>query len=245
MIGSILIGEDNLISQQVMEALLDGKCQKVKAVASYEELMSELNSDRYDLLLLDYHLDQDADFIVARIRQQESRNKNLSIFILSAEPERVVLDRMQGLTISGYIKKPIDPASLDAVLKNTSSISLEKKSVHKSGIDLSHLEMLLGNRPDSVKRIVNIFRAEAMDNGHQMRQLLANKDWQSLKSIVHRTRASYGYLGLEDLQEQLKLWETDIEAKQNYDQYERILKRIEVETADVLKKLEEIYPSIP
>ncbi len=241
MIESILIGEDNLVSQQVLEALVEAKCHKVKSAASYEQVMKELTKDRYDLLLLDYHLDQDADFVVTRIRQQDSVNKHIPVFILSAEPERVVFEKMKGLTISGYIKKPIDPILLYEALKEMVPISL-KKEVQKSAVDLSQLEVLLGNKPESVRRIVNIFRSEALENSKQMRQLLANKNWHALKAIVHKTRSSYGYLGLEALQELLVVWENDIKARRNIDQYELILSRLEMETADVLDHLREIFP---
>jgi CheY-like chemotaxis protein len=238
MIGSVLIGEDNLISQQVMEALLEVKCKKVKAVAGYEELREELAKEHYDLLLLDFHLDRDADFIVAQLRAGDSINKDIPVIILSAEPEVVVLEKMRGLTISGYLKKPIDSAQLEAVL---SDATVPIVSGASDVLDLSDLEILLGG-PERVQRIIKIFVGEATEYFNQMEYLLVKQDWLQLRALVHRARASYGYIGLDHLNNQLTQWEADLDAKRNQDQYQQILHKIKSETSDVLKKLKKAYP---
>jgi CheY-like chemotaxis protein len=245
MLGNILIGEDNLISQQVMEALLEAKCKKIKAVGSYAELMEELEIESYDLLLLDFHLDRDADFMVAQIRQGDSPNKGIPIFILSAEPEITVLEKMRGINIDGYIKKPIDFPRLEVALNRSQLINTFVIADHPLtiDIDLSHLEVLLGDSPDRVKRIVMIFMTETPDYFIRMEHLLAKQDWQNLKALVHRARASYGYLGLTSLHTQLTQWESDIEAGLNQSTYSGIIDAIKAETLMVREKLEKLYPS--
>ena len=243
MLGNILIGEDNLVSQQVMEALLEKKCKKITSVAGYAELIGELNKEHYDLLLLDYHLDEDADFMVKQIRQGNSSNKNIPIFILSAEPETVVLEKMRGITIHGYVKKPIDFPLLEATLNRTFTISTPPTHDDIDIIDLSKLEVLLGDSPERVKRIVKIFRTETLDYFVRMEQLLAKQDWQNLRALVHRARASYGYLGLTSLHKQLTEWEGDIDARKNQSSYRQTIDSIKTNTLVVLKELEKIYPS--
>lgn len=242
MFGNILIGEDNLVSQQVMEALLEKKCNKITSVAGYAELMSELDREQYDLLLLDYHLDEDADFMVAQLRKRESVNKNIPVFILSAEPEAVVLEKMRGITIHGYVKKPIDFALLEAALNRVTKNSGATPNINSDIVDLSKLEVLLGDSPDRVRRIVKIFKAETLDYFIRFEQLLAKEDWQNLRALVHRARASYGYLGLTSLHNQLTLWEGDIDARRNQSSYRQTIDSIKANTLEVLKKLQEVYP---
>lgn len=244
MFGNILIGEDNLVSQQVMEALLETKCKKVTSVAGYAELMNELDKEQYDVLLLDYHLDEDADFMVTQLRNGKSINKNIPVFILSAEPEVVVLEKMRGNTIQGYIKKPIDFALLEAALNHTLTKESSTLQNHNPDIvDLSKLEVLLGDSPERVRRIVKIFKTETLDYFIRMEQLLAKQDWQNLRALVHRARASYGYLGLTSLHNQLTLWEVDIDGRRNQSSYRQTIDSIKANTIEVLKKLEEIYPA--
>lgn len=246
MLGNILIGEDNLVSQQVMEALLETKCEKLTLVSGYAELIHELNKERYDLLLLDYHMDQDADFMVTQIRLGDSINKNIPVFILSAEPEIVVMEKMREIPFDGYVKKPIDFTQLEAALNHTlliRSTSTNEAASSSDEIDLSNLEILMGNNPERVRQIVKIFNKEVNDFFVKMDQLLIKQDWDNLRALVHKARASYGYIGLTSLYTQLTQWESEIEAGRNQNNYYRFIETIKTETLVVLDKLEKLYPT--
>jgi CheY-like chemotaxis protein len=234
----ILVGEDNAIAQQVMEALLEDRCSKLSIADSYAQLIELLQRETCDLLLLDYHLDKDANIGVSEIRLV---NPKIPIYILSAEPERSLKEKMKGIEVDGFIKKPIDTRELDRIIRPFSYQPLAAMSTCEPNLKLDNLKELLGNNPDRLLRIVKTFIQDVPVDFLAMEEHIEQRKWAMLKLLVHRVRASYGYLGLQSLHKVMSDWELDIEKEQNTEQYASILNKLKIETIRIIKQLETTF----
>ncbi len=230
----ILVGEDNVITQQVIEALLEDKCSKLMMAGSYHELLQYLREEEPDLLLLDYHLDKDANVGISEIR---AINKTIPIYILSAEAEPAIGKKMQGTAVAGFLQKPLNMPMLEQIIRPFSTKEVEVTASPVEGEYLTNLKTLLGHNPERLQRIVKIFIDEAPSHFAEMQTLIDQKQWPQLKALVHRVRASYGYLGLQTLHQRITNWETEIEHQRNTDSYPSILQEIKSATEKLIEEI--------
>ncbi len=230
----IVVGEDNVITQQVIEALLEGRCRQWWMAGNYAELLQHLKEQSPDLLLLDYHLDKDAQEGIAEIR---AIHPTLPIYILSADPEAIIRKKMSGVDVAGFLQKPLNGTMIDQIIRPFAAREDEKPARQSEGDYLNNLKALLGHNPERLQRIVKIFVEEAPAHFASMQTLIDQKQWPQLKALVHRVRASYGYLGLQTLHERITQWETDIEHQRNTQSYSTILQEIKSATEKLIEEI--------
>lgn len=232
----ILVGEDNLITQQVIEALLADKCDKLSIAGSYAELKSHLREETYDVLLLDYHLDKDANEGVTEIR---GINNTIPIYILSAEAEPAIRQKLKTTAVSGFLQKPLNMQLVEGILQSFSKAPASTLVVKDENY-LANLKTLLGNNPERLQRVVKIFIDEAPSHFAAMQTLIDQKQWPQLKALVHRVRASYGYLGMQTLHERITQWELDIEQQRNTESYSSTLQEIKSATEKLMDEIQQM-----
>jgi CheY-like chemotaxis protein len=230
----IVVGEDNVITQQVIEALLEDRCSHLWIAGNYAELLHYLKEEAPDVMLLDYHLDKDAQEGIAEIR---AINKTIPIYILSAEPEAAIRKKMHGVEVSGFLQKPLSMPMIEQIILPFAAQKPKEQEATKAGDYLNNLKTLLGHNPERLQRIVKIFVEEAPSHFAAMQTLIEQKQWPQLKALVHRVRASYGYLGLQTLHERITQWETDIKHQRNTESYSVILQEIKSATEKLVEEI--------
>jgi|GEM_PF-6485239 len=208
----ILVGEDNAVARRILEALLEDEGRHCTLAATAAQVLDALRKDSFDLLLLDYRLDQTTDQVINQIHQSEglAPQPGLKIYILSAEPAEEIFEKMKGVHYDGYLAKPISKDTLVALLNNGSveSSTLAPNASHQ--IDLSHLESLIGPDFEKIKRIVTSFLSESESHLTRIGKLIDERNWAELQNAVHKARSGFGYLGLKFIHTQLVEWEREI-----------------------------------
>jgi CheY-like chemotaxis protein len=235
MINRILIAEDNFVAQQVLEAMLEGKCHHLIIASNSQEILNALQINSVDLLLLDYHLDRDADVIIPEILSLNPSFSQLPIYILSAEPEIEVKKKLKSIRFDGCIPKPITIENLDLVLTQVDGANTPSngEDLPSEKIDVSSLEKTLGG-PIHVKRIVSVFVNEAISHLLTMEHLLSQKKWRELKNVIHRARAGYGYIGLNQIVDQLKELELLIDTQGDDAIYDMKFTKFKADATEVI-----------
>jgi CheY-like chemotaxis protein/HPt (histidine-containing phosphotransfer) domain-containing protein len=231
MAGKVLIAEDNLVTQQVLAAMLEGRCEQARIVSTFQEVIDHLNSDTYDVLLLDYNLDKPAAYIVEQVRN-ESKHKSVSIYIVSAEREADVMPRLAGQEINGFLKKPID-----AVVFNTLFPTLAQNKTDTQVV-VGHdtlLKSILGDNPDRIQMIKRFFIEEVPAKLDAINNSLNKRDYPTIKTHVHRIRPAFAYLEREDLLTLLETWEEDLIHQRNVEFYAARLEKLQKETARMIE----------
>lgn len=236
MINRLLIAEDNFVAQRVLETMVEDFAEEITIVATYQDLIQALQAKSYDVLLLDFHLNENADVMIPEVRKVVHARDKLAIYILSAEPEKVVARKLQGVPYDGYIGKPVSREQLQNALGQLPT----RAEVHDgegTEVNIAKLENLLGNNTAKVQRVISVFAKEAPAYLDRMEELLHRESWKELKEVVHRARAGYGYVGLTSLHQQLTEWEAAIEQGTNRAAYATILNRLREQTKNAISAI--------
>ncbi len=226
----VLLGEDNLVTQQVLMTMLEDRNYQVTVTSTCKELLTQLQKDTYDLLLLDYHLDRDADFILEKIRSLDSVNQSIPVYIMSAGRKEDVIENLRSFKIDGFIEKPVENEQLLQLLSNSTIPTKDNSDEH-------YMTSIIGDNPDRIQAINSFFLTEVPPALIDINKCLKQKDFNSAKKIVHRIRPAYTYLGKDDIQVKLSKWETDLKEGNNPEKYEGILNDIKQQTDALIAKL--------
>ena len=116
----ILLAEDNLTNKKVALAILQRLGYHADAVANGREVIAALQQKPYDLVLMDCQMPElDGYEATRRIRQPGSgvRDTLLPIVAMTAHAMQGDREKCLGAGMNDYLSKPVQPASLAAVLE--------------------------------------------------------------------------------------------------------------------------------
>lgn len=77
-------------------------------------------------------------------------------------------------------------------------------------LDLSYLENMSGGDKSLMKEMIEIFKEQVPEFVTEMNSSLNNQDWKALASVAHKAKSSIAIIGLSDLIEELKIFETNV-----------------------------------
>ncbi len=122
----ILLAEDNSVNQLVMTRLLGKRGHKVAVVGNGLEAFQAVRERRFDLVLMDVQMPElDGLEATRRIRAIEAAEHRSRTRIVALTAHAMNSDRLECLAagMDAYLSKPIVPAELDAVLKESTRFS--------------------------------------------------------------------------------------------------------------------------
>lgn len=107
-VPTILVVEDDLISLQLTQKLLNNYKVKVEVAKSGRKAFAALTSQRYDLILLDVNLpDTNGIYIVGQISSGDGINSDTPIIMLSGSKDEATVSQAIKSGAKGYIIKPL------------------------------------------------------------------------------------------------------------------------------------------
>ncbi len=223
---NILIGEDNPITRQVMEAQVLSRGHTVTAVSSAAEVVAHHATSHFDLLLLDFHLDEDAPIIIERMQAHRPLPR---IYLLTAESAVRLQPKAEGLPVEAIWTKPLQSHHLDL---------LAAQPPDATGTEAGQaLRELLGPHTERSKKIIDIFTEESPHYLRAMKQAAADQRARDLQATVHKAKAGYGYLGLTRLYKQLDALEERLDKPVLWADIENELDQLEAATRMILRQL--------
>ena len=106
---SVLIAEDNKVSQRLMATLLKRRGHRVTIVENGLEVLAALERQSFDLLLLDIQMpEMDGMEAAGRIRQRETQTGDrIPIVALTAHASQEDREEILQAGIDGYVTKPV------------------------------------------------------------------------------------------------------------------------------------------
>lgn len=112
MTARILLVEDDLISQQIIQGVLEAKGYTVDAVASGFDAVQQLRHSRYDLALVDYHM-PDLDGL-ASAKLLDAMSDGVPPKLVAITADSLGLQGREGASsiFDAILTKPIQPGSL-------------------------------------------------------------------------------------------------------------------------------------
>jgi PAS domain S-box-containing protein len=121
----ILLAEDNLINQQVATRLLDRMGYRIDIAANGLEVLSSLNRQQYDLVLLDVHMpEMDGLEAAQKICQQWQVEERPRLVAMTANAMQGDREMCLQAGMDDYISKPVHVPDLIRALQNSSQIAL-------------------------------------------------------------------------------------------------------------------------
>ncbi len=117
---SVMVAEDNIVNQRVASALLSKRGHSVKVVSNGKEVIAALEGAAFDLILMDVQMPEMDGFAATdaiRARERESGG-HVRIVAMTAHAMKGDCDRCLRAGMDGYVSKPLDPATLFAVVED-------------------------------------------------------------------------------------------------------------------------------
>jgi two-component system CheB/CheR fusion protein len=115
---SILVAEDNVVSQKLVTALLKERGHVVTLAANGRRVLELVEQRDFDLILMDIQMpDMDGLQATAEIRRREVQTgKHIPIVAMTAHAMAGDRERCMDAGMDGYIAKPIHPGELMALI---------------------------------------------------------------------------------------------------------------------------------
>lgn len=115
----ILLADDNIINARLVEVILKKIGFSVKVVGNGKEVLDQLNSDDYNLLILDIEMPEMDGFETAKkIRTGAcgQRNTKIPIIAMTAYALDEVRDKCYDIGMNDYIIKPIKVEEIESII---------------------------------------------------------------------------------------------------------------------------------
>lgn len=116
---SILVAEDNLVTQDLLKFLLTQRGHRVDIVEDGEEALKALRDNHYAIVLIDFHLPKmDGLRVVAAVKSSGVETKGTRFIGITGDVEGFMIHPDNWHTFDLVIAKPIDVVHLCGVIEN-------------------------------------------------------------------------------------------------------------------------------
>ena len=218
---NILLVEDNVLNQVLAKKVLTDWKWNVDVAENGLIAVEKVQRNNYDLILMDIQLpEMDGYEATKYIRTKLSSPKRdmpimaMTAHAISSEEEKCVAAGM-----NGYISKPFDQKTLYSkilsivkpnVSNNSKTIANTNSNIMASlqkHIDLSYLRQLSNGDNKFIKEMLSLFVDQTPDMLDRMTKYLELKDWKSLSSLAHKMKPSIMFVGLKEIEADLRMVE--------------------------------------
>jgi len=210
----ILVAEDNIVNQKLTLRQLRKLGHEADAVGNGKEVLSAIERNSYQVLLLDCQMPELDGYETARlIRQREALvygpgagRTSLRIIAMTANAMQGDREKCLASGMDDYISKPVRMPALEAALARAGA-DLEAVPEPVPGaspdFDLSALRDLRQLRvpgdPDPLVELAGLFLADTEPLVGQIRQAAHDEDIRVLKAAAHSLKGSASNLGARRL----------------------------------------------
>ena len=107
-----LVVDDNHSAIEVLSKMLHSFKYEVESVSSGKDAIKCIKNNRYDIVFLDYKMDELNGLETFEIVKDDLKANNTKTIMVSAYSQDIVNANLKSLGIEGYLSKPISPSSL-------------------------------------------------------------------------------------------------------------------------------------
>jgi DNA-binding response OmpR family regulator len=116
----ILVVDDDVLVVEALRELLASSGYEVRVATRGQEALEILNTERFDLLILDVVMPKMTGFDLCKeVRQRDDEMSTVKIIMLTAKTEARDLQSEERCGCDLYLTKPIDPGRLKELIRNT------------------------------------------------------------------------------------------------------------------------------
>lgn len=111
-------------------------------------------------------------------------------------------------------------------------------------INPEYLLSVAGSDKETVKEIVEMFKAQVREISEEMKKLLKEADYYNLGLLAHKAKSSVAIMGMENLASMLKTFELQAKEGIETEKYSTYILNYEHDTAEAIVELEKLINSI-
>ncbi len=220
---TVLLVEDNPISRQVMRELLEAEGIKTVEAGNGARAIELLDSERFDLVLMDVQMPVMDGLEATRRIRAGSRHKDLPIIAMTAHAMSIDRDRCIEAGMNDHLPKPIDTDALMAALArrlgpgNAAAQSaadrhapLPGKAAALVGIDMDFALKRMKGDEVFLRRLVSQFCALYENAANEIGQHLGTGLTHDARRLAHSIKGAAGTIGAPALQKAASALEMEI-----------------------------------
>ena len=193
----VLVVEDIPLNQLLMKTLLEEFGFKMDIAENGKIAIEQLQKNSYDVVLMDLQMPEMNGF-EATTYIRNTMNSNIPIIALTADVTTVDLEKCKAVGMNDYISKPVD----ERVLYNKivgmigKQKELNDKREKYRSINLEYINKCTKSNPDLMSEMISLYLEQTPPLIKQMKEALAEKDWEALGSAVHKMIPSFSIVGI-------------------------------------------------
>jgi CheY-like chemotaxis protein/nitrogen-specific signal transduction histidine kinase/HPt (histidine-containing phosphotransfer) domain-containing protein len=238
----ILLVEDNELNAVLAEKVLSDWNWKVEVAGNGFTAIEKVKQNGFDAVLMDIQLPgMDGYETTRRIRQEIlSPKKNIPIIAMTAHALAGEKEKCLNAGMDGYISKPFEPENLYLKILTAMHVRIHKKeeanpeltggSLNKSEAakhtDLTYLNGIAKGNTGFIIQMLSIFVEHTPHTIEHIEEALKNKDWKSLRLVVHKMKPSIMFTGLTEITEDVPLLEDYAAEESNLDEIPALVDKI-------------------
>ncbi|HEX5277983.1 MAG TPA: response regulator [Fluviicoccus sp.] len=215
----VLLVEDNLVNQQVAEALLRRMGVKVLVAADGREALALLEEQRVDVVLMDLQMPVMDGHEAARRIRATPQIRHLPIIVFSAHAWADVREDSLAAGMNDFVSKPVKPAQLCETLTRwlhagnaftpataeavPASPAPPTALVDDNLFDPVTLSELFEGDELRLSQLTHLFFSDTCAGVDQMYRALELEDRATLRQLAHKFKSSSRSMGADEVADRL------------------------------------------
>ena len=193
----ILLAEDNAVSRLLVGKMLERMGHTVTAVDDGRKAVAAAKAGTFDLVVMDMQMpEMDGVEATKGIRCLGGATALVPIIALTADALTEHRHMYDGIGLTGFVTKPIDPGTLRAALDGIAEATHAPTIATPSSLDKAHLAMLRDTLGDvAIVELLTVFARDVSERLDAARAALAAGDEAALEGQAHAIKGAAGNVG--------------------------------------------------
>lgn len=200
----VLVVEDIALNQLLMKTLLDEFGFESDIAANGKIAVEKLTKENYDIILMDLQMPEMNGFETTMYIRNIIKS-NIPIIALTADVTTVDLAKCKAVGMNDYIAKPVDEkillSKIISTVKDKVHIEVSQKETQSSSFilkctDLDYLTHRTKSNPTLMMEMIGLYLEQTPPLINAMRKSYDSKDWEKLKSAIHKMIPSFSIVGI-------------------------------------------------
>ncbi len=208
---NILLIDDNLLNVKLVSIFLTQIGMKVQTAENAVEAVKKLNSDEFDILLMDIEMPVMNGKQATVIIREDLKN-NIPIIAMSANNRPGERESCLQLGMNEYIIKPINADILFAAIYNLTCCGknaeqaygfthlLKPAGITEKVCNIDYLTSVTRGNKEMMNSIINVFLEETPDELYALDEAIKKTNYKVISDIAHKIKSSFSILGISVLE---------------------------------------------
>ncbi len=248
---NVLLVEDNTLNQILAQKVLSDWGWKVQIADNGLIAVDKIEKQNFDVVLMDIQMPEMDGYEATRyVREMLPQPKSsIPIIAMTAHALSGEEEKCYKAGMDGYVSKPFNPEKLyrkiNSVLKvqingatHNGNTSTENNTASKH-TDLTYLKGIANGSNAFIAQMLSIFIEQTPQVLVRMEKALKNKDWKSLRFVVHKMKPSIMFTGLSEIINDVPLLEEYAAEESHLDAIPALVDKIKKVCREAVVELKE------